>query len=91
MNDLLCTLYGYIFLKDVPEASLMGKAEMRKKREKFRLEEKNQRLDVRMTTSLRDRLENYCKPNSMRLTEAITKALEEYLEKNERKSQENAD
>ncbi len=59
--------------------------EMKKKKERFRLEEKDQRLDVRLTTSLRDRLEAFCRQNSKRLTDVITLALEEYLMKNEAK------
>jgi hypothetical protein len=60
---------------------------VKKKKERFRLEgeEKDQRLDVRMTTALRNRLESYCTGKSKRLTEVITTALEEFLNKNEGK------
>jgi hypothetical protein len=57
---------------------------MKKKRERFRLEEKNCRLDVRLTTPLRDRLENFCRQKSKKLTDVITEALEEYLNTREK-------
>lgn len=59
---------------------------MKKKKRRFRLEEKNQRLDVRLTTSLRDRLEAYCTRRSKRLTEVITIALEDYLDSQDKAS-----
>jgi hypothetical protein len=60
---------------------------VKKKKEMFRLdiEEKDERLDIRMTTSLRQRLENYCRNKKKRLTEIITIALEEYLKAHEEK------
>ncbi len=54
---------------------------MKKKKEKFRLAEKDARLDVRITTDLRDRLEYFClnNPKRVTLTDAVTNALEDYL------------
>jgi hypothetical protein len=57
---------------------------MEKKKVKFRLEsiqEKDARLDVRITAELRERLELFCRENSKKLTDAVTEALNDYLGK----------
>jgi hypothetical protein len=55
---------------------------MATKREGFRLEERKSRLDLRITASMRARLEKYCKANKSRLTDAIEEAVEAFLKKN---------
>jgi hypothetical protein len=52
---------------------------MNKKKERFKLPEKNSRLDVRIRRSLRERLEAFCLKNDDSLTDAVTAALENYL------------
>jgi hypothetical protein len=61
---------------------------MKKKNKRFRLdnvEEKDSRLDVRITPSLREKLEKYCRDNKLKLTDAVTEALEKYLSTNQAK------
>lgn len=55
---------------------------MKEKQEPFKLEERKCRLDLRITASMRTRLEKYCLANKKRLTDAIEEALEDFLKKN---------
>jgi hypothetical protein len=58
---------------------------MNRKKERFKLEEKDSRLDVRITRSLRERLEIFCREKSWRLTDAVVEALEDFLKKQQEK------
>jgi hypothetical protein len=57
------------------------------KKKVFRLEEKNARLDIRIREPLREKLENYCIENHLRLTDAVTKAIEMLLGSDKNKAQ----
>ena len=56
---------------------------VKKKRFKLDVEEKKARLDIRIRETLRIQLEDFCRKNKIKITEAVTRALEQFIASNQ--------